>query len=178
MEADIFNKYALAIVAIISMIVGPLLQWRIAKRQADLQERLAKRQVADSIAARRQAWINDLRADIARLLMLDAMLTEIQQHENDEKSESEKSKELEAYLEALRESEEVTQRIVLRLNPKEDAHIELEDSMEELERMSQKIDGNSSDQEKQARKDVKRKVIDQTRAILKSEWERVKRGEV
>jgi hypothetical protein len=41
---EIINKGTLAFVAVIAMIVGPVLQWRIAKRQTELQKSIAERQ--------------------------------------------------------------------------------------------------------------------------------------
>ena len=86
--ADNFNKIALASVALISLIVAPIVQWKIAKRQAKLQEQIAlrqtelqsqvaKRQAADNISAKRQVWIDELRKEVAEYLTLTARLEEL-----------------------------------------------------------------------------------------------------
>ena len=51
------TKIITASVALVAVIVGPFLQWRIAKRQA-----------ADNISSKRQNWIDELRKDSAESL--------------------------------------------------------------------------------------------------------------
>ena len=42
---DDFNKLVLAIVALIALFLGPLMQWRIAKKQVQMQADIAERQI-------------------------------------------------------------------------------------------------------------------------------------
>jgi hypothetical protein len=82
---EIISKGTLAFVA---MIVGPVLQWRIAKRQTDLQKSIAYRQAelrrsiaqrmaADDVSAKRQNWIDELCKDMSEFLTVMARLNEL-----------------------------------------------------------------------------------------------------
>ena len=45
---DDFNKVVLGVVALIAMFVSPVVQWRIARRQANLQEQIAEKRKRSS----------------------------------------------------------------------------------------------------------------------------------
>lgn len=85
---EMVNKGTLAFVAVVAMIVGPVLQWRIAKRQTELQKSIAERQAelqrtiaqraaADNVSAKRQNWIDELRKDMSEFLTVVARLNEL-----------------------------------------------------------------------------------------------------
>jgi hypothetical protein len=97
------------VVAMLAVIVGPLVQWRIAKRQ-----------IVDPM---RQAWINELRKMLSKLLGTTSYFmargVDIAQDSND-----------------LRELAEIQQEIVLTLNPREDDHRLL---MEKIRMMAQAV---------------------------------------
>ena len=61
-----WTKIITASVALVAVIIGPLLQWRIARRQA-----------ADNISSKRQFWIDELRKDSAEFLQILARLEEL-----------------------------------------------------------------------------------------------------
>lgn len=189
MSAEIFNKYALGVVAIISMVVGPWLQWRIAKRQAKLQEdiaarqaalqeAIAKRQVADSIAGRRQIWINELRTDVARFLMLCEHMADVYSIPLDSVHEQMKEDDLDKVFDAAREATEISARISLRMNVHEEMHEHLQRALGHLHATTRSITHGESRNENAVWVHAKQSVVVLTRSILKSEWERVKHGDL
>jgi hypothetical protein len=165
-----FNKIALATVAIVATIVGPLLQWRIAKRQA-----------ADNVSSKRQNWIDELRKDTAEFLVLMARLEELRRPPADIDAQQ-AQRNFEDLAQANLRASELAIRIKLRLNPHEDEHKELvrlfgvlsdackdppEDETAEQAKAAQKAFGKARDN-----------VVSHVQSILKHEWERVKRGDV
>ena len=85
---DDFNKVVLALVALIALFLGPLMQWRIARRQIQIQaeianrqietqSRIATRQIADNISSKRQNWIDELRKDAAEFLTVVGRIQEL-----------------------------------------------------------------------------------------------------
>lgn len=52
------------IVAALAVFVGPIISWRVAKRQIESSSAVANKQI---IAPMRQAWINSLRDAMAEL---------------------------------------------------------------------------------------------------------------
>jgi hypothetical protein len=83
------------VIAMLAVIVGPFIQWRIAKRQ-----------IVDPM---RQAWINELRKKLSKLMgstsYFMARGLDMGQDEKD-----------------MRELAEIQQEILLTLNPREDDH--------------------------------------------------------
>jgi len=150
------------LVAVVAVIVGPLLQWKIAKRQA-----------ADNISAKRQVWIDELRKDAARLITLLESMRQRGQLVSigDEERRTARAKVV-----------ELMARINLRLNPEEREHTEF------LE-LARKLVGACLGQETHATSPAKTKTddhfdvhLDQAiqvlQKILKQEWVRIKRGDV
>lgn len=177
--ADIFNKYALGTVAIISMIVGPYLQWRIAKRQTELQAAIAARQVADSIAGRRQKWIDELRSDVAEILTIEARLVDLQINQLAPNELAELTKEFEdKYVAATDRGQELAQRIWLRLNRNEAIHQQLRAALMRVEEVGSTFGRGGKPHESAEWKEVRRRAAEITQDILKAEWERVKKGEI
>lgn len=177
--AEIFNKYALGTVAIISMVVGPYMQWRIAKRQTELQAAIAARQVADNIAGRRQKWIDELRADVAEILTIEARLVDLQVNEPGPDAPEQLTKEyIDKYVAGTDRGHELAQRIWLRLNRNEAPHQQLRAALERVEEVGGTFRRGSSPHESADWKEVRRRAAEITQDILKAEWERVKKGEI
>lgn len=88
LTVDDFNKVVLAVVALVALFLGPWMQWRIAKRQVQMQaetaklqietqSRIATRQIADNISTKRQNWIDELRKDAAEFLTVVGRIQEL-----------------------------------------------------------------------------------------------------
>lgn len=191
-NADTINKLALAIVAVVSVVVSPFVQWFIARRQvnqqaaiaatqAETQCQIAARQIADSVAAKRQAWIDDLRRDLALFLTHAARLEEIR-HPTRPPTEAERQRLIEQFAASSFAAHEVGVRIRLRLNPKEDDHNELKARFQKLGlAVSEREDAESEEQRQAAEEKFaagRDAVLEQAQVILKKEWERVKRGDI
>ncbi|KDR31771.1 hypothetical protein [Caballeronia zhejiangensis] len=168
-----------ASVAPISVIGGLVLQWRISKRQSIAQERIAARVAADNISAMRQAWINEVRDDCAEYFQLLARLASAKELKPDNPDEQK------AYLrqlaEAAHRSAQLTHRIRLRLNPNETEHELLRDALNGLiVHVKGQYDEGSSSSYREYFEEMERlrgKATMRLQKILKSEWERIKRGD-
>jgi len=170
MGLDEFDKAAPAITAIVAVIVGPLLQWRIARRQT-----------ADNISAKRQVWIDELRRDIAAFLQTAAKLEGLRRPNLALPLEDQK-KTFEERVEADSKANELGLLIRMRLNPDEPAHNKL---VELLVGLAALCPDPPSDETEADRLKAKRafhaqqaKIVAHTQSILKTEWDRIKRGEV
>ena len=119
---DDLNRLVLAIVAVVSVFFGPLMQWRIARRQAEIQSSIAARQIADNISSKRQAWIDGLRADAAEFLTATGRSQEFRREFVWKLDPKEAFRGL---LESDMRAKELALRIQLRLNPSEADHIKL-----------------------------------------------------
>lgn len=190
--ADEFNKVILGVVALISLGLGPLMQWRIAKRQAllqeliaqrqaDLQSQIAKRQAADNISAKRQIWIDELRKEVAEYLTLFARLEELRRPTPNLSPEDQKLN-FQDFVEANKRATELGIRIKLRLNPNEDEHNELVRLLRALADVCKDPPANETEEQ---RKEALRQfrvardnVIAHLQVILKHERERVKKGDM
>lgn len=179
--ADVINKIALAVVAVVALVVGPILQWWIAKRQAELQRTIANRVAADNISAKRQNWIDELRQDMAEFLTASARLNELMRPAPN-LSEEDQRKNFEEMATNNFRAHELGLRIKLRLNPKEALHNTLVDLLKKLADVSKDPPPNETpEQAKAANKafsDVRAEVIAHMQMILKYEWERVKSGKL
>lgn len=179
--ADQFNKVVLALVAIVSVAVSPWLQWRIARRQASLQEQIARRQAADNISSKRQVWIDELRKDVAEYLTLFARLEDLRRPPPGLGGEDQKRNFDEA-AEASKRATELGIRIRLRLNPNEDEHKEFVRLLSVLsDACADPPPGETTEQMREARLRFYRArddVIAHLQTILKHEWERVKKGDI
>lgn len=190
--ADDFNKVVLGIVALVGLVVSPVLQWLIAKRQAtlqeqisarqvELQEQIAKRQAADNISAKRQVWIDELRKEVAEFLTLVARLEELRRPAPNLPLQDEK-RNFEDIAEANKRGTELGIRIKLRLNPKEDEHNEFVRLLGALAAVCKDPPENETEEQRheaQRQFGVARDaVIEHLQTILKHEWERVKKGDI
>lgn len=189
---EIINKGTLAFVAVIAMIVGPVLQWRIAKRQTELQKSIAERQAelqrtiaqrtaADNVSAKRQNWIDELRKDMSEFLTVMARLNELRRPTKGI-SKEDVAKNLEDMATYNFRATELGIRIRLRLNPNEEEHNKLVWLIRELSDASADPPPNETPEQSEAAKKAfhgtRDKVVAHMQKILKHEWERVKKGVV
>lgn len=163
-----WTKIITACVALVAVIVGPFLQWRIARRQA-----------ADNISSKRQNWIDELRKDSAEFLQLLARLEELQRPNPNLFTEDKKLVFDEKALASAR-ANELGIRIKLRLNPNESNHKKLVELFGILHATLKEPSQDESDIQKAAAKKefmvARDKIIDHLQIILKFEWDRVKKG--
>jgi hypothetical protein len=142
-------------VAALALIVSPLSAWYVAKYQADSSRRVAVKQL---IAPMRQKWIDDLRNRVAELISVAHWFFRL----------NDKVNEIEVEQKALF----LTRQIQLMLNPDDGDHQELVRLLGHV--VNAGLDG----------KDVsvlQSHVAEATvvcQAILKREWERVKKGDL
>ena len=140
------------ITAILAVVVGPFISWKIAKRQIASSLKAANKQI---VAPMRQAWINNLRDMIAEISS-SALHYYQTGFEDREDSEYKRLTELEG-------------RISLMLNFMEDDHKKLHDL---IRRMLSALDrGKQGDQDFVV---AHPRVLALSRDILKREWNRVK----
>lgn len=181
-----------ALVALVAVFLGPFMQHKIAKRQVQMQaeiadrqsetqRQIATRQIADSIASRRQTWIDELRSEAAEFLTLFTRLEELRRPSHG-LSEDDQRKNFEDMAVANSRASELGIRIKLRLNPKEKKHIDLTDLLRVLSDLCLDPPLNETQEQRKAAEKAFRtardNVIIQFQSILKHEWERVKRGEI
>ena len=160
--------YVPDVTALVAVIVGPVLQWRIAKRQA-----------ADHISSKRQRWIDELREDCATFLSLVARLEELRRP-NPSASIEDQKRTFEEKAQVDHRAYELSIRIRLRLNPEEDDHNHLLELLSDLSATCKDPNPGETDSDREAqiaefRRHVNR-IMPQVQLILKKEWERVKSG--
>ena len=168
MTVEEWTKIITAAVALVAVIVGPVLQWRIAKRQA-----------ADNVSSKRQNWIDELRKDSAEYLHLLARLEELRRPALNLSSEDQKLV-FDERAAANARATELGIRIKLRLNPNEAEHNKLIALFRSLQDACKDPPLNEAEgQRKVAAKAFSQerdKIVGQLQVILKREWERVKLG--
>ncbi len=189
---EIINKGTLAFVAVVAMIVGPVLQWRIARRQTELQKSIAERQAelqqtisqraaADNVSAKRQNWIDELRKDMSEFLTVMARLNELRRPTTGISKEDE-AKNFDGMAMRNFRATELGIRIRLRLNPNEEEHNKLVSLIRELSDASVDPPPNETPEQGEAAKrafhGTRDKVVAHMQKLLKHEWERVKKGVV
>lgn len=189
---DDFNKIVLALVALVALFLGPFMQYKIAKRQVEMQKeiadkqtetqrQIAARQVADNISSKRQAWINELRSDSAEALSYLARIAELKRPAAKLDDESAR-KNFEDLAVANFRAHELLVRIKLRLNANEEDHQKLDELFKNLS--AQTAGASPGETEEQRNESIRRfqlarkEVLDHLQMILKKEWERVKRGDL
>ncbi|MEJ1962240.1 MAG: hypothetical protein WDO56_12115 [Gammaproteobacteria bacterium] len=191
---DDFNKAVLAMVALVALFLGPWMQWRIARKQVQMQaeiarlqvetqSRIATRQIADNISSKRQNWIDELRKDAAEFLTVAGRIQELKRPRVKRIiAMTEVADDFGERLTAEMRAKELGTRIMLRLNPNEAEHNRLVQLIGEMASKGYQFDRQYSpadeQQVAQAFNDASQAVIEHLQAILKQEWERVKRGDV
>ncbi|MBI5888078.1 MAG: hypothetical protein HZB82_05125 [Deltaproteobacteria bacterium] len=140
------------ITTILAVIFGPIISWKIAKRQITSSLKAANKQI---VAPMRQAWINSLRDLIAEISS--SALHYYQTGFEDRKDEE------------YKRLTELEGKISLMLNFREDDHKKLHDFIRNmLNSLDRGKEGNNTFVE------IHPKVLALCREILKREWNRVK----
>lgn len=140
-----------AATALLAVVLGPLVSLWAAQRQSRVTV----------LSANRQAWINTLRDLLAECMAISGFI-HIADWSNREQSEFDEKMERFAL---------VVSKIRLMLNPKEQDHQRLSELLSELMKSMRSL------KEKNAVKGAQliRDFVPLSQAILKQEWERVKR---
>jgi hypothetical protein len=194
MTVDDFNKLVLAVVALVALFLGPWMQWRIAKKQVQMQadvaklqietqSRIATRQIADNISSKRQNWIDELRKDSAEFLTVVGRLQELKRPRVEQMiAVTEIHEDFKERLETEMRARELGTRIRLRLNPNEAEHNRLIQLIAEMASKGYDLNRSYSaaDEAEAARvfNEASNAVVAHLQTILKHEWERVKKGDV
>ena len=147
------------ITALVAVLLGPLVQVYITKRQIS----------ASTVATFRQEWINSLRDEIS-LFIGEWSKATIRWQRRDGESEQQQYDRLQSL--SIHES-----KIAMLLNPKESDHMELLASIEKLKHLvNEEFAGIPSTTITETLEKAKKAVISNSQAILKREWSRVKLG--
>jgi hypothetical protein len=163
--------------ALAAVIISPLVNWIIAKRQIDI----AKLQINSSnVSSKRQVWIDELRKDVAEALALASRIEELKRP-SPNLNQEEQLEVFDRRMEAELQTVELLMRIKLRLNPNEQAHDDLVAAFQELGHAAPDPHPRETDADRerlQARfRAARDNVLGITQTILKSEWNRVRKGE-
>lgn len=140
------------LIAALAVFFGPLISIRIGSQQVRSSMKIANKQI---VAPMRQAWINDLRNTLAELFSLSIHYFAAGYGD---RSDAEYARI--AYLE---------QKIRLMLNPREQAHVDLESLVEGLR--GSLMSGREGEKSFQVCYETLQSL---SRQILKQEWDRVK----
>lgn len=194
MTVDNFNKLVLALVALVALFLGPWMQWRIAKRQVQMQadiatlqietqSRIATRQIADNISTKRQSWIDELRKDAAEFLTVVGRIQELKRPRVEQlMAMTELHEDFKERLVSEMRAKELGTRIRLRLNPNEAEHNRLVELITEMASKGYDLNRKytAADEAETARifNEASNAVVAHLQSILKHEWERVKKGDV
>lgn len=194
LTVDDFNKIVLATVALVALFLGPWMQWRIARRQVQMQadiverqietqSRIATRQIADNISSKRQNWIDELRKDSAEFLTVVGRIQELKRPRVQQMvAMTEIAEDFKERLAAEMRAKELGTRITLRLNPNETQHNRLLELIGEMASKGYELNRQYTPDEEvqsaQAFNEASNAVVAHLQAILKQEWERVKKGDV
>jgi hypothetical protein len=166
-----------AATALVAVIVSPLVSWIIAKRQIDI----AKLQItASNVSSKRQVWIDELRRDVAEALALASRIEELKRPSPGLNRE-EQLEVFDRRMEAELQTVELLMRIKLRLNPNEQEHNDLVAAFQELSNAAPNPQPGETDADRQRLqagfRAARGNVLGITQTILKSEWNRVRKGE-
>ncbi|MFP1817376.1 hypothetical protein ACLEC2_16490 [Lonsdalea quercina] len=179
------------------LLIAYLARRQIA-RQLDLQHLVSHRTTASFVADKRQKWIDELRTDMAFHLALSQEIVwnwdymrqraelRIQEEAVDAVGKVDPVKAGKILHDAFspengardREHQERHTRIMFRLNPQEDLHIELRQCLEFIRAALSKTQGAKTPAEAKMLLEetilLIGKAQEHTEAILKAEWQRVK----
>jgi hypothetical protein len=150
---------ASAVVALVSAVVGPLVTYRIATRQIR----------ASTVSANRQRWIDQLRDDVCQVLVHMQLLV-MARDPRTSKARLDFGDTVEFISKPLR----LRNRIALRLNPREATHDELLRIIDAYQALA--VDPTKVFTLKEAAT-ASATLLAKAQEILKSEWERVNRGD-
>jgi len=141
-----------ATTALVAVVVSPIVSVYVAKRQIR----------AAVVSANRQAWINQLREALAELVTGLRFL-----HLRSQGLEAPQ----EQWLDGYQRTFHLTSKIALLLNLTEADHRELHATIKQAGEL---LTGPANEEQLFA---VTDRILEQSQAILKREWERVKRGD-
>jgi P pilus assembly chaperone PapD len=154
MEIAQIVQIVTALTALVAVVVGPIVSIYVARRQIR----------ASVVSNNRQQWIDNLRDTIADFLAKQLMVRSLSRQAHADESS----------IPRIEDVLRLVNKIELLVNPMEQDHAELVQLVCEL--------GDAMNQEKEKNKSfdvdphVKR-IVALSQAILKREWERVKRGD-
>ncbi len=150
-----------AITALTAVIVGPLVAWKVAKKQIQ----------ASVVSENRQKWIDALRENISDFQTKAKIAVVEDRLANDPNNESVAN--AESHDLAMKGMTLVINRVVLLINPNEADHSKLLTRMHELLEFCSS--GNPYDDKQLDR--LEASITSVAQSILKREWERVKMGD-
>ncbi len=152
------------VISMLAVVVGPIVMLLIAKRQI----------TASVVSANRQAWIKDLRDEIATLI---AEYERSIHRLHVIKLEGHSPESVSRFLEFMHNANRCQLRIELLLNPTEHDHSRLTETISAfIASMSEFIDDPGSPRDPEKMKVAKKEILRLAQAIFKREWERVKAG--
>lgn len=162
---DEFNKVALGVVAVFGAILSPFVQWRIARRQA-----------ADNISAKRKIWIDEFRKEAADLSSLTTLILAEDRSKQKESSNPASRSASPSEIEAMKTSF----LIRLRISETIDHGSELETAMCNLFDAANKRteEGEMDPRFEEAFKEKLKEFILISRLIINDEWEKIRKGEI
>lgn len=155
----VFSLIVSSLTALVAVIVGPLIQLRVAKRQIR----------STTISANRQAWINTLRDNLATIRAYCSDVRELRAAQTNDPAMTAKIQE------EARQAKILLAKVELSLNATEEDHQELIRTVERLWNISGSVvpDNTKGEEWERAVKDL----MTVAKRILKAEWNRVKRGD-
>ena len=154
------------VVAALAVVVGPWVSWRVAKAASETSARIANQQV---VAPMRQAWINTLRDRIAEILSTSHWYHVSGMSDSHEPADD--PGEDPAFREVDRKLLFLRRQVELMLNPHEEDHRRLVESLDEVVRAGL---GHGEAAMGIGGKFETATVLAQS--VLKREWQRVKQG--
>ena len=144
-----------ATTALVAVVVSPIVSIYVAKRQIR----------ASVVSANRQKWIDQLRECLAELLtalrFLNLRKKEPFGIDGDE------------WLDRFQRAHQLSSKVALLLNPEEPDHKALNTMLRDAGKV---LLSHADDDSKQLGA-ITERILEQSQAILKREWERVKRGD-
>jgi len=155
-----------AATALIAVVLGPMSAYAIAKRQI----------TASVVSTNRQAWINQLRDHLAQLHSLLFRLPMALKGPGGILTQQQVGSLFDRYNAALDEAALLRAKIVLMLNPKEQAHIELAQLLDRALTTASDASLSESQPKLDELLGYREQLTSKSREILKGEWERVKAG--
>jgi uncharacterized membrane protein len=154
MEITQIVQLITAATALVAVVVGPIVSVYVVRRQIR----------ASVVSTNRQQWINNLRDTVADFVAKQTMVRTL-----NSKSHADDSS-----ISRIEETVRLAHRIELLINPKEADHAALVELIFQM--------ANTMNQQNEKNKsfnagDCTERIVKLTQAILKREWDRVKRGD-
>lgn len=146
------TEWISALTALVAVILSPIVSLYVAKRQIR----------ASVVSANRQKWIDELRGELSELINL-IMFLNMGRTTLTEK----------AFIEKFEKAHLIETKINLLINPHEQDHVALTKTIRDaiVEIFEKK------DRDPKVLIALKDSIVSQSQAILKREWDRVKKGE-